>query len=701
MATAALAVVTAGAAPVVAAPAHLAEHGQSVEHGHHYALRTPDPVPKPPIPKPPKLASLSGNVAVRPAAAPSVTAAAVTDRVALRPLIIATEPDDFGLPTWKAILDSAGSPYDVLYARSDPFDAARLLRADGSGRYSAIFLTDSALLYQDAGGNYQSAFDATKWNALWTYERTYHVRQVSLYTAYGTFPEDYCLRAGTEGAVTTPVQARLTTAGAGVFDTLQANGTIPIEQSYLYRSTLAAGCSAQPVITLGSSVLGVLSTSSDGRERVALSFSSNQYLQQTELLGYGLVRWATKGVFLGEERHWINVDADDWFNTGDHLYPDGHLETDPGFRLSGPEAQAINQQQVTLRQRYPLAAGFTLNLPYNGGDIDTTARSACSTANTPDPLTSYSRCLAGSFRWLNHTVTHQDLNFTTYAQNSTEIGDNLTLGRSIGLTVPTEVLKTPAYSGLGVYNPDPNAPDDDPPTDFGLGASNRELLRAANDLGVKYLHGNMSFVSEQPSCFNCGIAHPLQPSLFIVPDWPTNIAYQTTTPAEQIYYYNLLYGPQGRFPFFDHNLSYAEMVDYESNVALQHVMSGSAYSHTVHQGNLHQYGSGQSLTFDWLTAVVSKYSAHFKVPLKNPDWPTLARYSQDRTAHFASLATGVDAVWDRTTNTVTYSPGATGALFVTGMSGGGGQSETYGPDTITRVGLTAGQAVTLTARPRS
>ena len=88
--------------------------------------------------------------------------------------------------------------------------------------------------------------------------------------------------------------------------------------------------------------------------------------------------------------------------------------------------------------------------------------------------------------------------------------NNLTVAKKLGLTVNGNVLKTGEYSGLGVYNPDPNN-DIDPPTDFGLGASNTELLRAAKDLGVKYLHGNMSFTSHQPSCFNCSIVHPLEP----------------------------------------------------------------------------------------------------------------------------------------------------------------------------------------------
>jgi hypothetical protein len=671
------------------------DRSASGERHRHGFIRGEVARPQPPAP--PRLRVVNGPV--NPSANASPAAAA--DRVALRPLVIALDSADFGLSTWKAVLDRIGTPYDVLTAGTEQLTAGRLVRPDGSGRYSAVLLTDNALLQPDGSGGYVSAFDAAEWQALWAYERTYRVRQVSLYTSWGTFPEDYCLRPGVEGGVgATGLEATLTPTGRGLFDRLNPAAIVPITFSYVYRSALAPGCAAQPVLTADNYVLGVLSTSADGRERAALTFSSNEFLPQTDLLGYGLVRWATRGVFAGELRHWINADVDDWFNTNDHLYPDGHLETDPGFRLSGADAAGVNTQQTALRSGYAATAGFTLNLPYNGGDLTPAAPSQCSATGTPDALTSYSKCLAGSFRWVNHTVTHPEMNSTDYATNRREIQNNLTIARQAGLTVPTEVLKTPAYSGLGVYNPDPNAPDTDPPTDFGLSASNPALLSAAKDSGVRYLHGNMSFASHRPSCFNCGIRHPLRPELLVVPDWPTNIGYQVTTPAEETLLYNSLYGPNGRFPYYDHDLSYPELLSYESEVALQHVMSGSAYSHTLHQGNLRQFAPGRSLTFDLLRTVVDRYSARFAVPLRNPDWPALARYVEARTSHFAELRAGGDAVWDKSTNTVTRTSATTGSLFLTGVTHPAGTADRYGADTITRLPITAGTTVVATAVPR-
>ncbi|MCK2214730.1 hypothetical protein MF672_013125 [Actinomadura sp. ATCC 31491] len=624
-------------------------------------------------------------------------AAAASDRVGLRVLVVAVDQDDWGIATWRATLDRVGAQYDVLLSKTQPLTAADLVQADGTGKYNAVLLTNNSLLYDDGTG-YVSGLDATEWNVLWAYERDYGVRQVSLYTAYGTWPEDYCLRAGSEGGVgDTPIDTALTTTGAGVFDYLKSGADVPVSLSYVYRSTLAAGCTADAVLTSGSDVLGVRSTSSDGRERMALTFTSNQYLPQADLLTYGLFRWATRGLFLGEQRHYLNADVDDWFNSTDHLYADGHLETDPGYRMSRSDAVSTYNQQNGFRAANPLAGGFKLNIAYNGEGADPNALPSCLlTLPGQDGLTSYSRCRAASFTWINHTFSHPKMNFTDYPTSYAEIHDNLTRAAALGLSVDPTVLKTGEYSGLGVYNPDPTN-DIDPPTDYGLAASNPNLLQAAKDLGVKYLHGNMSFASHRPSCFNCGIRHPLEPSLTVVPDWPTNIAYHTTTPAEETLFYNSYYGPNGKFPYWPADQTYPQVLGHESDVAMQHVMSGSVYTHTFHQGNLRNYGSNHSLVFDWLNAVMAKYNAYYNVPLLTPNWGTLAQYVDHRTDHFAGLSS-VSAVYDRAAGTVTFTASAGAMVFATDVTAPGAAA--YGTDKVALLSLTAGTPVTVPASVR-
>jgi hypothetical protein len=626
--------------------------------------------------------------------APLATASASTDRVTVRALVVAIDQDDYGVPTWKSTLDAVGARYDILYTRNAPLTADTLTLPDGTGLYNAILLTNNNMLYQDATGAYVSALTDDEWNLLWAYERDYQVRQATLYNSYGTWPEDYCLRGNGEGGVgDTPLPVSLTAAGAGFFTYLNSAAQIPVQQSFVYRDVLAADCNATSLLTAGTDVLGVLSPSTDGRERAALTFSSNQYLLQANLLVYGLFRWASKGLFFGEQRHYLNIDVDDWFNSTDELLPTGVLNSDPGFQMTAHDAYNTSTQQSALRATYPLAAQLKLGLAYNGGDADLNAGSTCSPDGGIDELTATSRCLGNDFTWINHTVTHPKMNTTDYNTNLTEISQNLSIAITLGLVADLTVLKTPEYSGLGVYHPDPEN-DIDPPTDFGLSASNQALLDAAHDLGVKYLHGNMSFPSHQPSCFNCGVVHPLKPSLMIVPDWPTNIAYFSTTPDEETYFYNLYYGPNGRFPYWPVDLTYDQIIDVETTAALSRVAAGTIYTNTFHIGNLRDYGSGGTLLTDWAEALIGKFSSYYSVPLLTPGWPALATYTEGRNAHFDMLSGSVEAVYDRTAGSVSVSSATAGNVTMTGARTAG--FTTYGNESSAQITLAAGTPVTFT-----
>ncbi|MGK5682791.1 hypothetical protein [Actinoplanes sp. URMC 104] len=651
-------------------------------------------VARPPVSAPAPLPKRTGKVAVtKPSAArKTAKAAGLNDKVALRALVVATNQDDFGVPTWKTTLDRLGAAYDVLYTATTPLTTSSLVRPDGTGRYNAILLTNTMQVYAD-GGAYLNGLDSAEWNLLWAYERNFGVRQASLYTSYGSWPEDYCLRSAGETSVgDTPLNVNLTPAGAGVFDYLKADVTIPVVQSYVYRTSIAAGCSADAIATDGTNVLGVRSTSTDGRERLALTFTLNQYLLQSDLLVYGLVRWATKGMFLGEQRHHLNVDVDDWFNTADHYYPDGHVEYDPGFKVSAHDMVNLDARQDALGD------GFRFNLAFNGADIDPFAGNQCSPDGGPNELTATTKCLAGEFRWLNHTLNHPELNSTAYATTYGEILDNRNAGAAIGLDESDGVLKTPEYSGLGVYTVDPND-DTGVPVDHGLQGSNPNLLQAAKDLNIRYLHGNMSFASHKPAHFNASIVHPLEPAVEVVPDWPTNIAYFVTTPEEETAFYNSFYGPNGKFPYWPSNRTYEQVLDYEAGIGLQHVAAGGINTHTFHIANVHDYGNGRTLVTDWVEAVEAKYRSLYAVPLLNQDWAAIGAYTSVRTQHFAQLAAGADAVYDRSTGQVTVTSPAAGTLQVSGVQGTG--ATTYGSDVTTPVALSAATAVTVAAAPRA
>ncbi|KAB7744799.1 hypothetical protein GA707_09505 [Nostocoides sp. F2B08] len=627
----------------------------------------------------------------------SLTAAAApvapTKRVELRALVLAVDGADLALPPWVAMLDRVGAAYDVVNVASTPLTREMLVGADGVGRYNAVLLTSTGLLH-DAGGSWVSGLDTTEWNTLWDYEREYAVRQATLFGSYGTWPEETCLRSRSEGGVDEAgITATLTPRGTQIFDYLNPAAQIPVQLSWVYRNEVAPGCSAEPVLVSGSDVLGSTMVTPDGREQVALSFSSNEHLMQAHLLTYGMFRWASRGVFLGEQRHFLKLDIDDFFNSSDLMLEDLTLDPD-GFRMTGDDALNIRSAQNALRTAHPLGSQFRLSLAYNGEGVNTSTVASCA-GGGESALVAASLCIKSDVEWINHTFSHPKLNFTDYRTTRNEITRNRQVSTALGLGAPNSVLKTGEYSGLGVYHPDPTN-DIDPPTDYGLMASNPNLIRAANDTGSRYLHGNMSFASHVPACFNCNIAHPMDTRVKIVPDWPTNIAYFSSTPAQETAFYNWFYGPNGKFPYWPVDQTYEQVIDHESTGVLHRIAMGSMYSNTMHIPNLHDYGGGRTLAFDWADAVMDEYESYYSVPLLSPTWTALAGATDVRTAHFAGR-NRVRAIWDPAAKVIRFTSPVAAQVQVTGLQGP--KQVTYGSSLISVVTLKAGATSSWTARP--
>ncbi|MFB9994550.1 hypothetical protein ACFFLM_21565 [Deinococcus oregonensis] len=618
--------------------------------------------------------------------------------VALKVLILSAGSGDFGVAAAKNMLDVAGVPYDVLDAAPAGITPSTLVADDGSGKYQGIILTSGSLSYESAPGVYQSALDWAGWNLLWQYEKDYSARQLSLYTYPSTWPEDYGLRDA--GAASANADVKLAAAGQSVFSDFKPGGTLPVRYAYNYPATLASvpGVTTTPLLTDASGRVLAATSTTDGRERLALTFAQNPYLLHSSLVGYGLVNWLTKGVYLGESRRFNQVDVDDYFFPGDVFdVATGTIQRD-SFRISASDALAVADQQRALRKAYPVAADFKFAMMYNGGGndpgsgADLNAPYSCvATVVSSDPLSSVSRCLSTTFDWVSHTKEHFYMDFLNYADSFAQLKPNLDIGAAMGLKVSRKSLLSGNMSGLGYYNP----AGDGPLTDYGLGASNVNFLKAAQNSGARYLASNHSVSSQiDPTCASCGLAHPLNPSIFLVPRWPTNMFYNVTDPQQAAGAYNAVYGPGGSFPFWDHPLSFSEILDKESDIALAHVLSGVAFPHYMHQGNLRQYSPGHSLASDWTAALVSKYSQYSTLPLKTLRWDDLGAYVQARTSYMKSGLTGQ---WNRSTKTVTLRSAKGGSAFVTGIPATGlplSSSEVYGGKTITGFTLTAGQVVT-------
>ncbi|THF70343.1 hypothetical protein E7T06_07680 [Deinococcus sp. Arct2-2] len=603
-------------------------------------------------------------------------------KVALKVLVLSSGPTDFGIGAAKAMLGQAGVPFDVLDATTTLLTPEALIASDGTGKYQGVILTDSALTFQSSPGVYSSALDTNEWATLFEYEKAFKVRQLALYGAPTTAPEDYGLRLvyGTEFATG---NLNVTASGQAAFKDLTANA-IPLRYAYTYTAQLEAvpGVVTQPLLTDDAGHVVAATSTLDGRERLILTSAQNPYLLHTQVLGYGLVQWLTKGVHLGEHRRFLQVDVDDWFLNGDEFDPaTGGLRPQP-FRLSATDALSARDQQRAVGSTSTVVNNFRYAIMFNGGGANAASLKTCtpelSGSLVKDALTSVSRCMAADFDWVNHTRDHQRMDVMDLPTSTTAIAGNLTIGTRLGLQMSRKSLVTGEHSGLGYMDPtDDGTHNDDgfsqPKQDLGLGRSNPNLITAATNSAVRHLASNRSVASQwDASCPTCGIPHPLNSSLLLIPRYPNSIHYHVTTPEEATASYNKLYAPGGTVPYWDHAFDYAELLDVDSTQGVGHLFEGTAWPTYMHQTNLRQYAPGKSVATDWVKAVVDKYARYSTLPLNTLRWDDLGAYVQRHTLEEkAKAANAYTATWNRTTNVVTLiRSGGAVPVTLTGAAGG-------------------------------
>ncbi|CAN5803066.1 hypothetical protein BH24DEI2_BH24DEI2_14180 [soil metagenome] len=652
----------------------------------HLNITTPA-LPTPAAQQP--LPALQGTVA------PGLSTLSLTgsSRVELRLLVVSANATDPGLNAVTTLLGTMGLPYETLIADRDTLTEARLVAANGDGRFQGVVLTDGSLAHFD-GNDWGSAFSGDEWNLLWDYEQAFKVRQLTLYAYPGTYPEDYGLRvAGYQDTNAAPYPVALTNAGRSVFKSVQPTAKVPLRYAYTYLTQVepTSGVSATPLLQdAAGNTVAALAPSQDGRERLVLTTAQSPYLLHTQLFGYDLVNWVTRGVFLGQRKAYLQVDVDDWFSTSDRWNADTRAVDEDVFRMSASDALATLTQQTALQSRFPLARDFKYVQAFNGAYANPSAPASCDpNAPSPDPLTSVTRCMAANTYWLNHTYHHDDMDFSDYNTSKNEIVKNNRVAKDLGFTVAgtyrSRSLLTGGHSGLGYYYDAAQGRW----VEGGLNASNQALLDAAYASGVRYMGSNYSLLSNRGVCSSCGVRHPLKPGIMLLPRYPTNVFYNVTDPDEALSEYNYIYGPGGVAPYWDHDLDYDEYLQAETDIALYHLLGYSPYPHFFHQANLNEYEPGRSLIYDWLERLAARYSDLSTVPLVTVKWDDLAKSVDRRTSFFEAGAAGV---WDRSKGQVTLTSTNGGYVLATGVVFG--SRELYAGETLAQRNFAPGEVRT-------
>ena len=502
----------------------------------------------------------------------------------------------------KGYLDNLGIPYATLdtsqAAPAGTLEASDLGDGVNRGYYYAVFITTS---------NIWAALSPAEKTTLTDYERAFGVREVTWY-AYPN-PSDYGLNfAATtyEGcggpAQGIPFTAALTAAGQAAFGYLRPDVALSIEGPcmYGYLGQPAAGADVTPLLVdgAGATFLAVFRPG-DGREIMTMTEGSfypaipPAYLH-AQVLPYGMINWATRGVFLGERHVYFVPQPDDVLGWGDRWDAVTHSYIfDTGYRNTPADLDNLVAWQNAFRANTANAAGFRIEMPFNGeGSLEDREGGVAGGAVLPGTLTAKAQEVQGSFTWLNHTYTHREMGNTSLAVSTEEIALNTATAANLGFTdYSNQTLLTGDYSGI---NP-PNA----------------NLATAALNQGVRYMEVNASVTGFNNPTPNTGIPHPTQPAILQVPRYANNIYYAVTTPEEETDLYNWIYcpgyaaNPNTTPRCYDYNY----IMDSVTGQALRFMLDYSVNASMFHMNNFNNYGGGRTVMTDFIEALYAKYNA--------------------------------------------------------------------------------------------
>ena len=330
-----------------------------------------------------------------------------------RVLVITADGTDASADAITETLRYLGTPFDVLNATTGPTLTPDYLAVADHGRYYGVVLDVGDLL----AGNL-SAFSDEEWMTLASYEARFGVRRAVMY-AYPTDAYGLTSTGGGFDVATRPIVAHCTAAGAAVFVGANCAGPVAIDDGWAYGSQATDAATAPLLVDDAGTVYAATRTYPDGREALVLTFAQSPIALHTLQLGYGVVSWVTRGLFVGEHHVYLAPQIDDFF-LASQLYP---MEAGT-YRITADELQAFTNWQ-NARQADPLTAQFRAAFAFNAFGAKPPGR---------DGLTDKALELGPTFAWINHTWDHTEMDAMGYAKAFDELSQNNQYGVGAGLS---------------------------------------------------------------------------------------------------------------------------------------------------------------------------------------------------------------------------------------------------------------------------
>jgi hypothetical protein len=405
---------------------------------------------------------------------PGRSSAAPLPRIDLKVLLVGTSATEPDFVAWQAALQREGVPFDtVVGASHTPITAATLTSptlADGTqeGKYQAIIMAIAGDTDCSASPCV-SDLSAAESAAIESYEQEFEVRQITGDAYPGTTNG---MNTPTVSGVLDGIQGSLTADGQKVFASL--NGPVPMDTgTFGYEATpltatstptaLPAGASFDTLVSgpSNSSLVGIY-THADGVQEMVETFNQNQYQLQSELLRHGALDWATRGVYFGDQRNYLEAHVDDNFLADDTWDTTTHsTDYDPTTALREVPADVTNAANWSAANKFRIdmlfngggsvavAAGNSLVGSGDGGSGGTgVSGTTGGTASNTDPLLAAFQADKNDFGWISHTWDHPNIDEGCASQNyiEAELNQNTNWGAEAASATPGD----PTTGGLGL-----------------------------------------------------------------------------------------------------------------------------------------------------------------------------------------------------------------------------------------------------------
>jgi hypothetical protein len=398
---------------------------------------------------------------------------APTQRIDVKVLLVSADGTEPGFGAWKAELAREGVPYDTFVAYSGATKVATLTDdkladyGDKHAKYDAVILSTGDLGHSvsGAGGttSFLSALTDAEWERLARFERTFGIRQLSDYTA-PTPAHGLNTVGGTtqDGNVGT-----LTAAGRAAFPYLK--GTVPIAnddpvigEAFGYIGTPTNPANWQTLLTgpnNAGAYLGIYTHPDDGREEMVMTVASNENQGHAQLLRHGELNWVTRGVFVGYQRNYLELQVDDLFLGDDAWTPATH-----STNFDAAAASRMTSADLAQAVAWSKSRGLRLDFAFNGGGSD-----AYIVEHGSDPLAAAfaDATTRNTFGYINHTYDHPNMDCSTSAFITKELHDNVAWAQAHSLPLDATETVTGEHSGLANSRPG-NPGTIDPPSFDGL-----------------------------------------------------------------------------------------------------------------------------------------------------------------------------------------------------------------------------------------